>query len=149
VGVIREMKSQRRTLAEIIGDFANKPPSHVHNDPVNGYSCLGFCYHVLAALGKNPPYGDDEVNIDNYEKLYPSGEQRTFDRLIEFAKTMGNEVAPHEVLAGDFVLLQDRRGHVFPAIYTGNGQVMMCFEYCGVRSFAYAGKAKIIIARRL
>lgn len=143
------LKEQKRTVAEIIGDFANKPASHTHNDPVNGYSCLGFCYHALKALGKNPPYGDDEVNIDNYEKLYPSGEQRTFDRLIEFTKTMGKEVRPAAALTGDFILLKDRRGHIFPAIYTGNGQAMVCFEYCGVRSFVISGKAEIIMARRL
>lgn len=143
------VKEQRKTLAEILGDFAMKPVSHTHNDPINGYSCLGFCYHVLKALGKNPPNGDDEVNLDNFEQLYPSGEKRTFDRLIEFSKTLGYEVNPALVVAGDYILLQDRRGHVFPGIYAGNGQAMVCFEYCGVRAFVISGKAEIIMARRL
>jgi len=145
----RAMREQKKTFAEIIGDFAMKPASHKHNDPINGYSCLGFCYSVLKTLGKNPPDSYEGINLDNFEELYPSGTESTFEKLKEFSQTMGSEVNPALVVAGDYILLEDRRGHVFPGIYAGNGQAMVCFEYCGVRSFTISGKAKIIMARRL
>jgi hypothetical protein len=143
------VKEQRKTLAEILGDFAMKPASHTHNDPEHGYSCLGFCYSVLKAMGKNPPYEYQGISIDNFEQLCPSGKPETFEKLKEASRAMGSEVNPDLVLAGDYILLEDRRGHVFPGIYAGNGQAMVCFEFCGVRSFTISGKAKIIMARRL
>lgn len=143
------MREQKKTFAEILGDFAMKPVSHKHNDPENGYSCLGFCHSVLKALGKNPPDSYQGINLDNFEEICPSGIEPTFEKLKEFSQTMGSEVNPALVLSGDYILLEDRRGHVFPGIYAGNGQAMVCFEYCGVRSFTISGKAKIIMARRL
>ena len=145
----RAMREQKKTFAEIIGDFAMKPASHKHNDPENGYSCLGFCHAVLNALGKNFPSSYGEINLNNFEELCPSGKPETFEKLKEFTGTLGNEVNPSLVVAGDYILLEDRRGHVFPGIYVGNGQAMVCFEFCGVRAFAISGKAKIIMARRL
>lgn len=143
------MKTQHKTFAEIVGDFAGKPPSEHHYDDINGYSCLGFCYALYQKLGKDFPNQYENLTLENYNDKYVVGSPEAYQKLQEFAATVGKEIKPYEVVAGDFIIVRDKAGYIYPAVYAGNGSIICCLENCGIKTFNVTGKIEIIIARRL
>lgn len=143
------MKKQRKTFAEIAGDFAGKPSSEHHYDDVNGYSCLGFCFALYRKLGKDFPSEWDGMTLADYNDKYVVGSPEAYEKLLEFARTVGKEVRPYEAVAGDFIIVKDKAGYIYPGVCAGNGSIMCCLETCGIKTFNTFGRIEILAARRL
>lgn len=138
-----------KTFAEIIGRFAGKAPSETAYDDENGYSCLGFPFALYREMGLQFPNTYENLTLENYNDLYEVGSEAAHKKLIEFAETVGVGVAPNKRVAGDFLILKDKAGYIYPGICAGNGQVTCCLEHIGIKTFNVSGKAEILIARRL
>ena len=145
VGEITQMK----TFAEVIGHFAGKPASKKSFDDENGYSCLGFPYALYRDMGLNFPCTYGDLTLENYNEKYEVRSEEAYKKLLEFAETVGVGVEPHQKVAGDFLILKDKAGNIFPGIYAGNGQVTCCFEHTGIKTFSAEGKVTAIVVRRL
>jgi hypothetical protein len=95
--------------------------------------------------GKNLATIVSEFNKDNTELFL---KQET-EALLSVTKLIGREIPVYEAVAGDFVLVQSSKGHLFAAIYAGNNQIMASFQPVGVKVVSCSNDYKIIAARRI
>ena len=144
------MKPQRRTFADVVARFLEKPFSP--GGKGGSYDCLGFVYAFLCALGKgdklNTSFG--ALDIDNYHCAYPNMTQTEIrDRLIEIWEANGREIPVGKQLAGDAVIVEIDGNKWFPAIWAGSGHMLSSFTDAGVRAVRVKDNMRIIKVRRV
>ena len=103
-------------------------------EPDKGLDCLNSLYHIYKHLGFDFPTEWKGYNVENYADRWNKSNCR--EDFAEFLQTLGREINPNYRLAGDLMLFEGKEIPMFPAIYLGNGKMLMIFKQ-GVRVVPY------------
>lgn len=138
------------TFAEIAGNLINRP-FKAGGTTDEGLDCIGLCWRVAKALGKDVPDRWREYDIENptYQDLKGLPFLRT---VLELFADLGEAVEPNYVVAGDWLLCKSTQveGEYFVALYGGNGNVIASYMNCGVKVYSLRGMTvEIVKAVRL
>jgi hypothetical protein len=121
------------TFATTFTKFLNKPYSPA-GDGKNGYGCLNFVYEFLCArgLGDKVVTEVDGLNLSNYVNFADKATQEQIkEKLVKAFELQG--VPVDRLRRGDIVVLKSEKGHYFPAVYVGNGNIASSFSDAGVQ----------------
>ncbi len=140
-------------FSDFVGKYLGKPYSPNGHGP-ESYSCFGLVYAYCEDLGVKLPKECWTLrgcwNIANFSECHAMDERYSEDVMQEVIGYIGASVDPRQKAAGDIVVLKNRNtGMIYPAIYTGNGNVMLSFIGKGVRAFALNAAHEVISARRV
>jgi len=116
-----------------------------------GYDCLGFVTRFYINKGIDLPRSCEEATEDNYSEIYLANENRADELLLKYFDLLpGKEVNHMELLAGDFLVVKNKKNnHLFPAIYGGNGVGITSFINSYVRPFSIEKNWIVVKARRI
>jgi hypothetical protein len=152
VGKVKVDLNRKKSFAEIMVKFIGKPFKHGGFGP-DGYDCIGLDYAYLVEAGKaaNLVINLGEWRLDNYHELdRRTDHTEAHQKLLEIFMANGREVPVGEQVAGDPVIIKDKSGDLYPAIYTGNGNFMTAFKNTGVQTKKLEKDTfEIIMARRI
>lgn len=154
-------RTDRQTFSDYVGSFLGTPWKKCGNGS-DGYDCYGFVRAFYAGLGARLPdcfasmadyMASGEilpVTLSTYHDYYTTDRDAADTLLLELAETLGTPVAPKEAVAGDFLVVRHSgTGHLFPAVYTGNGHCAASFLHDGVRIVPMTRGVYAVAARRL
>lgn len=116
-----------------------------------GLDCIGFVYKFFVDCGVQMPESCEDATKDNYSDVYRTSDDRADELLLKYFDAMpGIEVHPMRLLAGDALVIKSMRtGHLFPAIYGGNGIAVSSFVDSYVRAFSISRVLTVVRARRI
>ena len=136
-------------FADVMAGFIDKPFRPGGTGP-DGYDCVGLCWAVLRALGRDVPdeYGGWSVAGGGYAE-WAAANRPAADALVrEMMERVGEPVAPLYILPGDLLLIDCAGLGETLAIYCGNGVAVTSTPKTGVRAFNLSRRMRIVAARR-
>lgn len=136
------------TFAKIISKYINRP-FKVGGTTLNGLDCLGILGAISTDLELQFPKEFNGITEENYYELYMKDRKNAEETLVAFFDTVGNEVSVNEIVAGDWLIINQRGRLLFPAMYVGNGNAVTSSIKEGVKVFSIEYPNTVIMARRL
>ena len=136
-------------FADVMAGFIGKPFRPGGTGP-DGYDCIGLCWAVLRALGRDVPaeYAGWSVERGDYAE-WAAADRAAADALVrEMMENVGDPVAPLYELPGDLLLVDFAGLAETLAVYCGNGVAVTSTPRTGVRAFNLSRKMRVVAARR-
>lgn len=143
------VKERKETFTDYVGKFTNKPfvkGGHGQKG-CNGYDCMGLIYAFVIGRGKYMVDNFKGLTLDNYQDFFYAHTNEAYDILLDFFKTLGKEINPKMVIAGDLLIIKSDVDY-YPAICAGNGNIMASYYDSGVRVVSIKN-GDIVMARRI
>jgi cell wall-associated NlpC family hydrolase len=93
-----------------------------------GWDCLNSLREFYSALGVDFPKSFKDYNESNYAKRWKNSSDKAKADFEEFLLTLGKPVDFHYAKRGDLMIFEGKEIPSFPAIYLGNGHILMVFD---------------------
>ena len=119
---------KRFEFTQIVQKFIDAP--QIFGDTSKGWDCLNILREIYTLLGKDFPKEFKGWNAENYAERWRHGEGKDIYR--EFLLSLGESVNSNYAIHGDLFILEGNQ-QVFPAIYLGNGNLLMVFAPCNTK----------------
>jgi len=143
------MKPQRKTFADSVTKFLEKPFKDGGIGP-DAYGCAGFVWAFMKDRGKELVTQTGHLSLANYSYVYKyMTKEQIRDALIDVYELNGIEIPIGKQIAGDMLIVKDRLGNHFPAIYGGNKTIIASFLDAGVRTMKISNGMEIVKVRRV
>lgn len=136
-------------FAEVMAQFVDKPFRPGGTGP-DGYDCIGLCWAVILALGKDAPaeYAGWSLERGDYVE-WARKDKAAADALVRgMMDSLGEHVDPGYIVPGDLLLVDFAGLGETLAIYCGNNVAVTSTPKTGVRTFNLSAKMRIVAARR-
>jgi cell wall-associated NlpC family hydrolase len=91
-----------------------------------GFDCVNSLIHVYRSCGINFPKQFKHYTEQNYADLWKEGKAR--DDFEEFLHSLGQEINPNYKAPGDLLLFEAKEIRVLPAVYVGNGKMLLVLK---------------------
>ena len=141
------MRERRRPGPRIMERFNWKPFAH-NGSGRDGFDCMGLITAYLRELEYDLPQSFQGITLENYTDFYLGDRQAAHAILLEFMDHYGEAVDVGSQIAGDLIVVKNDQDLLFPAIYAGNGNIMMVAQDVGVRVIALGKRRTIVKVRR-
>lgn len=137
------------TIARSAGKLVDRPYFLGDVSGDKGWDCLDSLACFYEGMGVQFPrkFGDwDEKNYPERWKKNPDEGRKV---LGDFLRSLGEKIDPKYMVRGDLLIMGGKEIPTFPALYLGNGNVLMVFDK-GVKVLPLRFFSKVLIeARRL
>jgi len=136
-------------FADALSPFIGKPFRPGGTGP-ESYDCVGLCWAVLRALGKDVPdeYAGWSIRDAAYAEWAEKDRQAADALVREMMGIVGEAVDPGFILPGDLILVDFAGLAETLAVYCGNGAALTSTPKTGVRAFNLSRKMRVVAARR-
>lgn len=137
VGKGAQMMTDRQFTDTIETLFIKGQTKFCLADRSKGWDCLNSLHDFFCAAGAEFPKQWKDYNEQNYAERWRKDEQTCRQDFKEFLLSLGQKIEnPAFAIAGDVMLFEGKRIPIFPAIYLGNGKMIMVFRE-GVLTLPY------------
>lgn len=128
-------------FATLIGSFTNKPFSEC--------SCMGLIKTLYDELNIPFPEEFKGLTVENYMDLFRKDSEQALSIMTELFSQLGKPVPLDRLKLKDLIIVQQKDGVRFPAVYVGKDKAVASFLRKGVQVFPLNVLNKPILARRL
>ena len=111
--------------------------------------CLEFCYRFLKDLGFDPPDRIGDWSVDNYTELVDDDIKKAQRIMIQSFLKIGRAGNKKYPSLGNLLVIRQKGGVFFPAVYVGAGKAMASFIKKGVMVFKIDGTNRVVVARSI
>jgi len=95
---------------------------------LKGWDCLNSLAGFYDSMDCSFPHQFKDWDESNYPERWKKNEENCREVLKEFLLTLGDPIDPQYRIMGDLLLFEGRSIPLFPAIFIGNGNVMLIFK---------------------
>lgn len=143
------MQQERRRHVRVMEQFIGKPFKR-NGSGGDGYDCMGMIHAYLTEMGTPGLIESYQgITLENYTDFYLNDRARANEVLLEVFDLLGAPVEDGAEVAGDIVVIRtEETGDLYPAILSGNGNVLVAIAGSCLNITPLGKKMRIVKARR-
>lgn len=101
------------------------------DNPVRGWDCLNSLMTFYRELGVKFPEEFEGWTLENYGRRALADPEAAHEQFEKFALTLGREINPSYLIAGDLLLIKLQDDRIYAGVYLGNGSAFFMFNVGG------------------
>lgn len=113
-------------ISNAISKFIDKP--HAIGNPARGWDCLNSMLDFYRGLNAGVPESFEGYTEQNYPELWEKDSDKCREALERFVQSLGRDVGINFIVRGDLLIFKTTELPAFPAIYLGNGHMMLVIK---------------------
>jgi hypothetical protein len=129
----RLMTKPKVRMNEVTAKYIGAPHKLGGKSIEEGFDCFSLLLELGEEFGVEIPDEFEDLDRDNYVDLFEEDRAKAAGRMVDFIKSVAEEIPIHTAFVGDIYVLEDNKGNIFTGIHAGNDLIFSSFFGDGVK----------------